>query len=345
MGSAKAWTTLADVAQAAGVSVRTVARVMNNSPAVKEATARRVEAIARDLGYRSNELARSLKGARSRTLGLLVPDISNPFFALCCRAIEAAAYRRGYTILLCDSDASADRQREYVDLLIRRRVDGLIVAPTPGGDTGLHPDRLNGIPIITIDRPSKACTARVVVTNRTGTFEATAHLAAHGHSHIAFLGGAKPLYTTRRRLAGFRDAVEVDGELIRLGGLTTTDAELAMRELWALPPSRRPTAVLAGNSVLAAGVIHWASESGVALPDDLALVGFDDFDLLGILSPNLSAIRQPTRAMAELATDVMVDLLERERSPRKEYTLPTVFSAAPSCGCPPRGGSDLALRY
>lgn len=345
MTNAKTWATLADVAQAAGVSVRTVARVMSKSPAVKESTAQRVETIARDLGYRSNELARSLKGSRSRTLGLLVPDISNPFFALCCGAIEAAAYQRGYTILLCDSDATADRQREYIDLLIRRRVDGLIVAPTPGGDADLHPDRLNGLPVITIDRTSKGSTCRVVVTNRAGTLEATTHLAGHGHQRIAFLGGARPLYTTHRRMAGFREAVTVDPELVRLDLMSTADAENAMREWWRLPAARRPTAAVAGNSVVAAGIMHWASEAGVALPDDLALVGFDDFDLLGILSPSLSAVRQPTTAMAQLATAVMIDLLDGDRHPRREYMLPTTFSPGRSCGCPARSKADPSLRY
>lgn len=341
----KTWVTLADVAAVAGVSTRTVARVMSDPAVVKASTAARVNAIAAQLGYQSNELARSLKGARSRTLGLLVPDISNPFFALCCKAIEDAARRRGYTILLCDSDGMPSRQKEYVSLLVRRRVEGLVVAPVPGGDDDLHPDALHGIPVVAIDRPSKACNVQVVVTNREGTFEATAHLIGHGHQRIAFIGGVASVFTTKTRLKGYRDALKpLPGtELVRLGGVSFRHAERHMEELWSMEPGERPTAVVAGNSSLAAGVLHWAANNGVSVPRDLAVIGFDDYDLLGILSPDLATIHQPTRQLGEAATDAIIDLLEGVEGPGR-ITLPTTFSPAPSCGCDTRIGQG-AHRY
>lgn len=331
------WVSLAEVAAEAGVSARTVARVMNDRAKVAAATAERVEEIAARLGYKGNELARSLKASRSRTLGLVVPDISNPFFAACCKAIEETARQRGYTIMLCDSDADGQRQTEYVDLLVRRRVDGLIIAAVPGDKDALLPDRVNHLPVIAFDRPAAGSRTDVVVTNSKGIYDATRHLIEHGHQRVAFVGQMRQMYTTRKRLSGFRRAMKEAGladDLVRLDAQNVYDAAQHVQQLLSAPSP--PTAVVAGNSLITAGALHFADVEGIRVPENLALIGYDDFELLEFLSPRLTRVRQPTYGMGKAATEAILDLLDEAAVGRRKIVLPTTLATATSCGCESR---------
>jgi LacI family transcriptional regulator len=327
------WVSLADVARESGVSSRTVARVMSDRSKVADATAERVEMVARRLGYRSNEIARSLKGGRTRTLGLIVPNIANPFNAACCSSIEDTARRRGYALLLCDSNMRVDLQAEYVDLLVRRRVDGLLITPMPGGDGALAAERIHHIPVVSIDRPAEGSTVEVLVTNEAAAFQATQHLIEHGHERILFLGQSTEVFTTQHRRRGYEQAMEAAGlePVVALDNISVMDVHDQLGSM--LKVASAPTAVVAGNSVLAAGVLHYAAKAGIVVPDDLAVVGFDDFDLLSVLSPGLATVRQPTKELGQVATDAMIDILEGKEPEAHQIVLPTTLVPGTTCGC------------
>ncbi len=328
--------TLRDVAKEAGVSIKTVSRVVNGEPAVSPATAARVgKAVAR-LGYRPNQLARSLQGQRSRTIGLMIADVSNPFYAGCVKAVEETAREHGYAVILCASGEDAAIEREYVGLLTQRRVDGLLLIPAADGDGCLAEEQAAGLPIVALDRPAGGIsTDTVVVQNRTGTLKAVKHLIqAHGHRHIAFIGGGEHLYTTRKRLQGYREALRMAGleELCRVGAVDIASAEQATTELMEL--SELPTAIFAVNNLITVGVLRALERARLRVPEDVALIGFDDFELAAVLHPRLTLVRQPAMELGRRAAWLLFDRLEgRWTGDPRRLVLETELIVRESCGC------------
>ena len=329
--------TLADVAREAGVSIKTVSRVVNEDPMVNEATAARVAEVAEKLGYRPNELARSLKGKGSRTIGLIIADVSNPFFADLSQAVEHVARSRGYSVVLCASAEDIEAEREYVGILTRRRVDGLLLVPAPDGNGYLEEEQAAGLPIVALDRPAEGVETDVVmVENRLATRAATEHLLDHGHSRLAFVGDDEHIYTARERLSGYQEALQKKGlePMYRLGAGAIASAEEAACELLASP--HPPTAFMAGNSMITAGVLQALDKAGLRTPHDIAFIGFDDFELLSVLRPHLTLVRQPTRDLGRRAAELLFDLIGNEDvvSPQR-LILPTQLIVRKSCGCSP----------
>lgn len=225
--------TLRDVALEAGVSIKTVSRVVNDESEVNPAMAARVSEVLSRLGYRPNELARSLKGQRSRTIGLMIADISNPFYADCAKAVEEVAGSHRYAVFLCASAEDANVEREYVGLLARRRVDGLLLVPAADGHEHLREEQAAGLPIVALDRPAEGVSAdTVIVRNRTGAREATRHLVeVHGHERAAFVGADEQQYTMRMRLEGYREALDEAGlREISYTGAPTSPRRRAQQE-------------------------------------------------------------------------------------------------------------------
>ena len=333
--------TLADVAREAGVSIKTVSRVVNREPMVNPATAARVAEVAERLGYRPNDLARSLKGKGSRTIGLIIADVSNPFFADICKAVEQVASSHGYSVVLCASAEDAEAEKAYVSILTRRHVDGLLLVPAYDGNGYLEEEQAAGLPIVALDRPAEDVKTDVVmIENRSATREATEHLLDHGHSGLAFVGDDERIYTAHERLLGYKDALKKKNlePVHRLGAGTIASAGKAVRELLALPEP--PTAFLAGNSIITAGVLQAIGSAGLRVPRDIAFIGFDDFELLSVLRPRLTLVRQPTRDLGRRSAELLFDrILNKDVLEPQRLILPTQLVVRESCGCLPANES------
>lgn len=329
--------TLRDVAREAGVSIKTVSRVVNGEPGVSPATETRVIEAIEKLGYRPNELARSLQGRRSRTIGLVIADISNPFYAECVKAVEETARRHDYAVILCASDEDVDTERAYVRLLAERRVEGLLLVPATDGQEYLERERAAGLPIVALDRPAEGVAVdAVVVENRAGTREAINHLIGHGHRRIAFVGDAKHLYTTQMRLKGYREALKGAGlqEISRVGTRDAAAAAQATKDLLELPDP--PTAIFAMNNLITVGVLQALGRAGLSVPDDMAFIGFDDFELAAVLHPRLTLVRQPAAELGRRAADLVFERLTGRWTGRpRRLVSKTRLIVRESCGCNP----------
>jgi LacI family transcriptional regulator, galactose operon repressor len=329
--------TLRDVALEAGVSIKTVSRVVNGEPAVNEATAARVAGVVERLGYRPNELARSLKGQRSRTIGLVVADVSNPFMATCAQAIEAVAREHGHALILCDSHADLRMEGDYIGLLTQRQVDGLIIVPARGRDVHLKAEQLASLPVVALDRPAEGVeTDTVLVRNRAGAREATEHLIWHGHERIAFIGDEHHFYTAHKRLEGYKEALKAANleALYRLDAHSIEAGEEATKGF--LDGPDRPTALFAANILTALGALRATEHLGLRVPEDVALIGFDDFELAPVLRPRFTLVHQPTAELGRRAAGMLFDRLDGRAPPEpRRLILPTELVVRESCGCPP----------
>ncbi|ACZ43282.1 transcriptional regulator, LacI family [Thermobaculum terrenum ATCC BAA-798] len=327
--------TLHDVARDAGVSIKTVSRVVNGEEHVSPGTRERVLASVRRLGYRPNEVARSLKGGGSRMLGLLIADISNPFYASIAKAVEDESRRAGYSLVLCASSEDVDREREYVEMLFRRRLEGLLLVPAPNGHDYLRREIQAGLVVVAIDRPVDGLGVdTVLVENRSGTYAALRHLILHGHRRIGFVGAEHQLYTVRERLAGYEQALRESGlePMVELDAPDAPRAAAATRRLLELPLP--PTALFCVNNLATLGALQTLRTLGLRVPEDVTLVGFDDFELAELLHPTLTMVRQPTEEMGRLGARMLLERLNGEYTgePRR-VVLPTQLMLRESCGC------------
>ena len=323
-----------DVARSAGVSLKTVSRVINGEAAVAPATAARVADAIAELGFERNDLARSLRpGQSSGTLGLVIEDVGNPFYSVVAQAVEDAARLRG--LLLITASAREDPAREYelVTALLRRRVDALLVVPI--ADDHRYLER-NGDHVSTVflDRPPGAIEADTVLAdNRAGAQQATEHLLAHGHERIALLGDDAGLYTARERLDGYRAALSAAGVddpgLVRMGNHDAAAAEASVASLLALGPHERPTAILAANNRNTVGAVR--ALAGVR--DRIALVGFDDFELADVLG--ITVMRSDPALMGLRAAELAFARLDGDARPPQRVTIQTELVIRGSGEFPP----------
>ena len=307
--------TVRAVAKLAGVSPMTVSRVINNAESVAEATRQKVLRAIAQLDYVPNRLARGLTSSRSSTLGLVVPDVVNPFFTLVLRGAEAAARRAGYRLLVCDSENDPRREREYLEDLVSYRVDGLLVAPaSQRSKAGLVPLLRRGFPFVLIDRSisNMDCDA-VQSDNVAGARRLTEHLIAIGHRRIAHLVDSDENSTGRERLQGYREALQAAGiecsdallfhtSVDRIGGYRAVQSMLATQP-W-------PTAIFAVNNMTAVGAMEALRERGLSVPGDIGLVCFDDVEHLAVLSPFLTVMDQPAETFGTLAAQMLVERVE-----------------------------------
>ncbi len=277
--------TMVDVARAAGVSLKTVSRVINGEAGVRPGTIERVLEAASALRYERNDLAASLRqGKRSFTLGLVIEDVTNPFYSAIAQAVEECARERASLLITASAREDPGRERELVTALLRRRVDALLVVPA-GTDHRYISHAGFDTKTVFLDRPpTKAKADTVLVGNAAGARRAVAHLLSSGHTRIAFVGDDLRLYTARERLAGYRRALgaanlPVDPDLVAVANSTSEAAMEATSQLLGLPRKRRPTAIFAGNNRCTVGALHALDGKRSAI----ALVGFDDFELADLL--------------------------------------------------------------
>jgi LacI family transcriptional regulator len=315
--------TLRDVARRAGVASSTISRYLNGSLELPSPTRNRVQAAIADLHYRPNALARSLQAGRSHILGLIVPDLSNPFFTSVADAAVAAAYREGYSILLCATGNDPKREAHYVNLLAAGQLDGLIYLGAHRRNSALETMRRTELPIIIVDEEIEGVAGgRLFVDNRRGGYLATEHLLHLGHRNIAFIGGEANLLTTVERRRGYEDAMLERGlaprpNQIVLCEYTTEFGARAARELLM---DLAPTGVFAASDVVAIGVLQAVRELGLTIPEDLSLVGFDDIPMAEMLAPPLTTIWQPAEDLGATAVLMLVRHV-RDRAPLIRDTL------------------------
>ena len=321
--------TMRDVAATAGVSVMTVSRVLNGATGVAPDTATRVERAIAELGYRRNDIARHLrqKGQATRTIGLVVDDLGNPFYSALARAVEDAAYRRGYLVLVGSTNNDPYREREVVTAFSARQVDGLILVPTSGNQTFLSAQLATGTPMVCADRTARGLDVdTVTVDNRDAAMRAVTHLLDHGHRRIAYLGDQHSIWTLKERYAGYGAALaaaglSVDPDLVCHGLRSRPDAAAAMVRLMGLADP--PTAVFGSNDLITMGAIDGLDEVGARV----ALVGFDDFPLADKLSPPVSVVSQDPATIGATAAQLLFSRIDGNDGPARWVMLLTRFVA------------------
>jgi LacI family transcriptional regulator len=302
-----------DVAERAGVSVGTVSNVLNKPDRVSEAVATRVHDAIRELGYVRNDAARQLRAGRSSSVGLVVLDARNPFFTDVARGAEDAAAEHGVAVLLGDSDEKPEREAAYLDLFEEQRVRGVLVSPLGDIRERLQRMRALGTPVVLVDRMADdSSLSSVSVDDVAGGRTAVAHLLETGRRRIAFVGGPLALRQVADRLAGAQHAVAAvpDAQLEVLEGsaLSVSEGRRMGEQLVARDPAERPDAVFTANDLLAVGLLQaLVMRGGVRVPDDIALIGFDDIDFASATIVPLSSLRQPSRLIGQTALGILLE--------------------------------------
>jgi LacI family transcriptional regulator len=312
-----------DVAGTAGVSVKTVSRVVNGERGVRADTAARVDDAIGRLGFTRNDLASSLRRGRAGALGLVIEDVANPFYSAIARTVEDAAQARGHLLITGSCEEDSSRERQLALRLLRRLVDALLIVPAGTEHRYLLPDLAAGVPIVFLDRPPGDIEAdTVLLDNLGGTRTGVEHLLGQGHERIGFVGDAPHLYTAAERLAGYRAALADAGrsprdELLRTGSHDAPHAERAVRELLELPPDRRPTALFTSNNRNTVGALRALR----AAPHPIAIVGFDDFELADMLPTPVTVVRHAPEEMGRIAAELAYARLDDGARPPQRRTI------------------------
>lgn len=318
----------------------TVSRVINSPGRVAPETRQRVEQAIRELGYVPNALATGLFKGRTRTIALIVSDISNPFFTIVVRGVEDIAQRNGYTVILGNSDESVDKERQYVTALMSKRIDGLLIAPAGSGSRKiLDALRQRGSPFVLIDRDIDGVNADCITgDNIGGAKRLTEHLLQLGHRRIGLVNGLRDVPTARDRQRGYEAALDEygvapDPALIIESNYKRAGGYRAVRQLLELPAEQRPTAIFAANNFLGIGVIEALRAANLVVPNDMAVVCFDDIELASALDPFLTVVTQPARSFGTIAAQFLLERLEGEigMQPRK-VVLTSELIVRRSCG-------------
>jgi DNA-binding LacI/PurR family transcriptional regulator len=302
--------TMNDVARVADVSIATVSHVINGTRFVSPERVDRVQAAMRELDYTPDATARSLRVGRTDTIGLVIPDNSNPFFAELARWIEDAGFEAGYTTILANSNERPYRERRYINTLLSKRVDGLIITPTAESDDQALVASLRKaqIPIVVMDRDVALPMADVVLyDNAAGSGDVARHLLGLGHTAFACVAG--PPGVPAERLDGFRASlreagVTVDDDAVVAGDFHFAGGREATAKL--LATGKPFTALFAANDLMAAGAIRALTEHGLGVPQDVSVVGFDDAPIAEMISPPLTTVRQPLQDMADVAVSLLL---------------------------------------
>lgn len=335
--------TIREVAKLAGVGLMTVSRVINEHPSVKLKTKKKVMAAIEELGYERNEAAGLLKGQRAMMIGLIVPDLSDIFFAICANTIERLARETGYLTLIVSSGHDAELEIQQAEMMARRKLSGLLLVTSGNVDSG----RINkliggGLPVVAFDRPLEGVgTDAVLIENRSGAEEAIEHLIGHGHKRIVCLGYDDVAYPVQERVRGYRNVMLANGLrpnlYMKIDSLEATKAWLNAVQL----KPNAPTAIFSTNYRTSVFVLRALSEKKIKIPSDMALVGFDDFDLAPVIAPPMTTVGQSPVDLAKRAFRLLIDRIQNladgvERAPEK-IMLPASLIVRESCGTHPKG--------
>jgi len=315
--------TLADIAKKAGYSISTVSRVLHDNTQkykISDETKATIRRAAEELGYRPNKLARGLRLQKTHQIGVLIPDISNPFFATMVKSVSSVARKAGYSIIVSDSDEDSGIEEESLRALLENRVDGLLIAAVGQQDAHIRELQISGTPLVLLDRWSKGLSVDAIsVDNFKGGYQATQHLIREGHRRIALIQGLRGTNANEGRLQGYLQAMKdanvpvrpeytVGDDFGTLNGYLETKSLLLLKE----PPS----AIFAAGDLIALGVLQALKEGSVAVPKGISLVTFDDPSFASYLSPPLTAVEQPIEKMGEMGVNL---LIRRMRVPGAEF--------------------------
>ncbi|NMC45247.1 MAG: LacI family transcriptional regulator [Chloroflexi bacterium] len=316
-----------DVAERAKVSITTVSHVINQTRYVSDDLTERVRKAMEELDYHPNSLARGLRSGKTKTIGLVIPDISNQFFAEISRKIEDKGYENGYSVILCNTDDDPYKEKSYIDVLLAKKVEGIIFISAGVESNHLEKTIKFNIPIVVVDRDIKENDYDIVlVDNSVGGFDATKYLIELGHQRIACIAGPSPITPSAQRVAGYKQALQeagipIDTNLIIPGDFHYESGDKAMRALLALP--QPPTAVFACNDMMALGAFRAVNNQGMKIPEDISVIGFDNIPFSQTVYPTLTTMAQPIHEMADLVVDLLVDKikLHRQRARTNEREL------------------------
>lgn len=329
--------TIRDVAKLAGVAPITISRVINRSGYVSQKTRKRVEAAIEELGYVPNMLGPSLRFKQTMTLAMVITDITNPFWTTVTRGVEDIAQENGYSTILCNTDESEEKQEQYLQMLLRRRIDGILLVPASSSPDPIRLIQRQGIPVVVLDRQIPDVDVDIVrADSETGAYQLTQHLLSLGHRQITMLAGPKSTSTAVDRVHGYCRAMHEAGLEVRntqvLWGTFTQESGYTMAED-ALADTPRPTALVAANNFIAIGAMGAMQEQGFRVPEDVALVAVDDIPSGFTINPFLTVATQPAREMGHQATRLLLDIIKKEADRQHRHiVLPTEMIIRTSSG-------------
>lgn len=318
-------TTIYDIAKAAGVSIATVSKVINGTGRISTDTRERITEIMQELDYQPSVVASALTGKSTFTIGLLIPDLANPFFAEIARSVEDRGHELGFNLVMCSTDNNSKKEAGYITLLRQKRVDGIIIATGTSIEGLLSGLADYNIPLALISRDIPKIEADSVrADDATGAYQAVAHLTGLGHRHIAVLAEDMELMTTRERVIGYRRALEDAGiaytdELVTISNSSVEAGKQRALEL--MGSEHPPTAIVAFNDLLAVGVVQAAKELRLSIPWDLSVISFDNTVLAGIVDPPLTSVAVPIQQMGRQIMDMLIERVRGEKGDKQRIVL------------------------
>lgn len=328
------------IAKAAGVSTATVSRVLNGSDKVREETAKRVMEIVEEMDYRLDHVARRMKvkASDSLVIGLIITDIGNPFFSNVAKGVEDIAFKNKHVLMICNTNESPEKEKFFLNSLLSEKVSGVIIVPTigTGNDSFIKNLVADGFPMVTVDRRIKNLNVdSVSINNEAGGYQATQRLIQNGHSRIGIICGIRGLSNTEERLEGYRKALKEAGiplsdELITFGNYLESGGREAMIRLMALEDS--PTAVFSTNNLMTLGCIKELYKRNITIPDEMALVGFDDSTWAEALIPPLTTVKQPGYELGVNAAELLIKRLNNKDTSKMNIVLNSELVVRESCG-------------
>ena len=342
--------TMRQIAERAEVSIGTVSHVINGTAKVREKLRLRVVDAIHSLGFQPSQLARGLRRNQTSMWGMIIPDVTNPFFTTVVRGVEDVAYERSYRVVLCNTDNDVNKELSYLNELRSFRPAGLLVIPAAESNiaTQLRSVAASGPPVVCVDRRPKGWDGDVVmVANEAGAHRATRHLLQMGHRRLAAITGPMHLTNAVERLRGFKRAlaeakVSIEPEYIQEARFNRNSGyEAAMRLLRMLP---RPTAIFACNDLMALGVLLAARESSLRCPEDLSIVGFDNLDLTEFTAPALTSVHQPGYQLGTTAARLLLERIDGLKMQPKKVVLPTELKIRSSVAPPAVAPSSSSRR-
>jgi LacI family transcriptional regulator len=327
--------TLADVAKVAGVGVMSVSRVVNGSRKVSPDTEAKVRAAIRRIGYEPNEAARVLKGHRARIIGLIVPDLADPFFATCANAIQEAAREAGFMTLMVASSNQANVERQQAEVMMQRQIAGLIVIPTGQENDYFRNARSTGLPIVSLDRPLENVDAdSVLVDNKEASIRLVQHLIGHGHKEILCILDEYLMFTKQERLSGYLQAMREAKLQTRVCMVGPNSGSVTEQLPAILASDLKPTAIFTASDLLTVQVLRQLQSMNISIPQEIALAAFDDFDAASLITPQVTVIRQPVADLGRKAVSLLLQRIEGDHElPASHVVLETELIIRASCGC------------
>ena len=315
--------TIKDVAKEAGVSIATVSHVINSTRYVSDELSKKVHLAIEKLSYHPNDIARSLKKKKTYTIGMIMPDNSNPFFAEVALGIEMKSFDLSYNVIFCNTNRNVQKESTYLDLLLKKRVDGIVFVSSGININSVKFIKSQKIPIIVVDREIKRLKVdSVLVDNLSGGYQATKHLLNLGHKIISCISGPSLITPSSERIEGYKKALmeaslEIDEKLILMGDFQFEGGYKYAKKL--LRMKRIPTAIFACNDLMAIGAICAIKEEGLSVPKDISVVGFDDIALASFCDPKLTTVIQPKYIMGKLAANMLIERIRnKEMEPRRK---------------------------